>query len=729
MKVFVAPFTRRLVACSFCFSLVVRAGSFSSDFNSGLPPGANVFGNALVDSIGGVGDSGVLKLTTATGNQTGSFIIEDLDPGLRVWSFLATFKVRMGGGTATPADGFSFNFATDLPNTFFNEEGAGSGLTITFDAYDNGTGDTPEGPEIRIKSGGALIASRKLSSQLKTGTNFVDVSVAYTSSGTITLVYNGTTFFTNLFVFGPPGPGARFGFGARTGGAYQDHFIDDVNITTTTINRFYIKGNVIPSQPFNVSPDTAVQIVLNDFGNVSDTNSFSMLFNGAPASISVSKVGAVTTVFYDPPGGLLSNSLNQVSLTFADDSGQPPATLQYDFTITAATLWNLAPTSRIYLPVDTDASGGTTPLYRSVAYNSYSNQLYVVSRTSTTAGLTVNVLDASSGADLYQLNTTGISGGSIILLSVVAAEDGSIYAANMVNPYSAANPFKIYRWTNSASTTTPQVVFTGNPNSATTTRWGDTLTVRSSGIDTWLLTDSGNASVTAVIYPSDSELTNFIAYAMSHSYNGTTIGRSLQWLAADKTWCLKKKAAGPQPLITYHYESGNAVLQSSIAPFHAQVGPVGFDNSRNLAAGIFFTTNTLAGSAPDRLIVYDVSSLSNVFQLAQYNFPTTHQKNNNFIGQVVFGGDRIFAVDGNNGIICVPAIPPGIPRLEMRPTVGALTLSWTNTVPFVAQSTPTLSPPAWTNLTLPVTVVSNRNSISITDSIGGGNKFYRLQKP
>src|SRR5206468_5441402 len=94
--------------------------------------------------------------------------------------------------------------------------------------------------------------------------------------------------------------------------------------------------------------------------------------------------------------------------------------------------WSLAPQSRSYLPKDTD-SQGRTPLYRGIAYNGLSNQVYIISRSGQTAGLTINVLDAVTGADLYQLNTSGISGGTIILLAMGVADDGSLYAANMAD--------------------------------------------------------------------------------------------------------------------------------------------------------------------------------------------------------------------------------------------------------------------------------------------------------
>src|SRR3954451_22643633 len=111
-----------------------QAGSFTSDFNSGLPAGTAVFGNTVVSTNGGFTNSGCLKLTTAANNQNGGFVItDDLDAGQPVIAFTASFKALVGGGSA--ADGFSFNFASDLPFGTITEEGAGTGLTVEFDTF------------------------------------------------------------------------------------------------------------------------------------------------------------------------------------------------------------------------------------------------------------------------------------------------------------------------------------------------------------------------------------------------------------------------------------------------------------------------------------------------------------------------------------------------------------------------------------------------------------------
>src|SRR4051812_14589654 len=109
-----------------------QAGSFSSDFNSGLPAGTAIFGNSVVSTNGGFTNSGCVKLTSALNAQNGGFIItNDLDAGQAVVSFTAKFKMLIGGGTG--ADGASFNFAPDVPLGTIDEKGTGTtGLTVAF---------------------------------------------------------------------------------------------------------------------------------------------------------------------------------------------------------------------------------------------------------------------------------------------------------------------------------------------------------------------------------------------------------------------------------------------------------------------------------------------------------------------------------------------------------------------------------------------------------------------
>src|SRR5438876_12042919 len=130
-----------LIACSHLIS--ARAGVFTNNFNSDPSAAVSIIDMAKWVSSGGVGGSGYVSLTDAINSQQGAMIVGDLDGGAAVAGFRANFKLRMGGGSGNAADGFSFNFADDIPDANFGEEGTGTGLTIAFDIYDNGGGEAP----------------------------------------------------------------------------------------------------------------------------------------------------------------------------------------------------------------------------------------------------------------------------------------------------------------------------------------------------------------------------------------------------------------------------------------------------------------------------------------------------------------------------------------------------------------------------------------------------------
>lgn len=210
--------------------LTVLAGAqVCTAFNSGQPAGTKVFGDAKVDSSGGVGQSGVLKLTTSANNQLGSFLFPSPNGAIPVEAFSTSFKALMGRGTDPPADGFSFNFASDLPDAAFGEEGAGTGLTIAFDNFDNGNG---EAPAIDVILGGKIIGHAKA---FLTRSDFVDVAIALKPDGSLDVIYDGQLIYDN-FATGYVPKGGRFGFGARTGALTEDHFIDNLCLAVFPAN-------------------------------------------------------------------------------------------------------------------------------------------------------------------------------------------------------------------------------------------------------------------------------------------------------------------------------------------------------------------------------------------------------------------------------------------------------------------------------------------------------------
>ncbi len=192
---------------------------------------ASLFGSAYIDG-------GFLHLNDAAGSVAGSFILNELTPGVPITSFTANFKLRIGNASAEPADGFSFNFANDLPISASTpaaaENGGGTGFSFCVDNYRFAPypgGGTANTSGMKIRLGGIDIAGVQMPTWNTTA--LIPVSITLASDGALTVLVNGTNVFGNLILPIAPSLG-RFGLYGRTGGQFQTHWVDDLDIAVTT---------------------------------------------------------------------------------------------------------------------------------------------------------------------------------------------------------------------------------------------------------------------------------------------------------------------------------------------------------------------------------------------------------------------------------------------------------------------------------------------------------------
>ena len=211
---------------AFIAVITVKNPVWVADFNTKLPDNIAIYGDAYWDAM-----AGVLELNPGDFGRAGAFLTADLAPSRYVEGFTATFKARLSSNVSPPADGFSFNWATDLPNATYGvaEEGQGSGLSVAFDTFDNGFG---EAPAIDVFWKKALVAHRSVPIDfLVRGNVFFDVAIRVTPTGLLDLSYGCDSVFARLPIPGfAPQRGARFGMGSRTGGLWETHGIDDLAI-------------------------------------------------------------------------------------------------------------------------------------------------------------------------------------------------------------------------------------------------------------------------------------------------------------------------------------------------------------------------------------------------------------------------------------------------------------------------------------------------------------------
>src|SRR4051794_5579011 len=116
-------------------------------------------GSTLETGVSDQSTNGYLAITQTTPDiaahgMRATIVFGDFDNGLVVAGFTFSCDVRIGAGSATPADGFSINFARDTDPAIFTdsfgagpnnnpsngqEEGTTTGLAISFDAFQNGS--------------------------------------------------------------------------------------------------------------------------------------------------------------------------------------------------------------------------------------------------------------------------------------------------------------------------------------------------------------------------------------------------------------------------------------------------------------------------------------------------------------------------------------------------------------------------------------------------------------
>ncbi len=298
----------------------VLAGTFSADFNNGLPKNTLLFGDSRVDDKGGVDGSGVLKLTQATVGELGNFIIQPVDGKKAVRSFVATFKTYIGGGSG--ADGMAFHFAPDLPDAAFADP-SNHGLLVVFDTFKNGS---QIAPGIRVQS----YKGQKFEfsvPELRTD-HFVEVMIKLDPDGTVDVTYDNELVGTNLPTTLTETVG-RFAFGARTGSRTDNHFVDDLKIATQTSKRAFVEtfeptGN-------DVSPSVLGNIVIREEETKVKPDSVKVKLDGADVTPEVSAIGqGIILVHFEPAEIYEPGTKHHVSLQFRDD-GKPEAMNEFTY--------------------------------------------------------------------------------------------------------------------------------------------------------------------------------------------------------------------------------------------------------------------------------------------------------------------------------------------------------------------------------------------------------------
>jgi hypothetical protein len=371
----------------------------------------------------------------------------------------------------------------------------------------------------------------------------------------------------------------------------------------------------------------------------------------------------------------------------------------------ATPAWTISPGERPYIT--------TTSTERSLSYNSSSGNLLLTTRG---GGHRIIVMDPADGNELRIMDVTGITGGTFLLNQGAAAEDGAVYACNLVTPATATSEviFKIYRWNSDAAGVTPTVAWSGDPAGASggvsnsTQRWGDTMAVRGSGINTQIIVGTGAVSLgsPAVV------ITTGVAYAIFTTTDGVNFTPTFyssglesggnKGIAFGEGNTFYSKANGAAKKIrrnSFTLSPPSTTLLQDFTVAGNQLVPLAtqFSPTEKYLATIDINNTSSSNAGVSEIVkLYDISNPANIPNLLDQETLPVNNVNSNVVGSITLGGGRVYCCATNDGIqaynisVTPDVIPPTISASPADRAVyvrGQTTLevSVTGTPPFTYQ--------------------------------------------
>ena len=297
------------------------------------------------------------------------------------------------------------------------------------------------------------------------------------------------------------------------------------------------------------------------------------------------------------------------------------------------------------------------PHQRGLAYNHTTGHLLVVNKQVPE----IRIIDALTGADTGTIltnNAMAAGGNANFYLNMVGvADDGAIYACNMSSSQFPPE-LRVYRWANETAEQTLvfPVIGSGNfgdPSNGTGTdsskRWGDTLAVRGSGVNTEILLAS-RGTLVALLRPVDGSMTGFTSTPLNCPVPVGGLGFGLTFGAGNTFY---GKNAGE---VLYHlgYDLNTStvtnVVPADVSRFSVNVAPMGVNSNATLLAGI-----AVVGGA-DRLHLYDISDPINPpVLLDRKSYATTASSGS--VGAIAYSSNVVYALDADNGIMAMELVP------------------------------------------------------------------------
>jgi hypothetical protein len=357
-------------------ALTASGGTAQYDFNSDPTGLFTIYtfgggGGGYWRATGGVTNSGYLSITDAVNSQGASIIFNDFDSGAVVKDFVFSADVRIGGGTDSPADGFSINYAREGDplltrgdgqgyalspsgeggDTGLPEEGTRTGVAVCFDEWFSGDPDIigvtvrvdnqivynrsypllnldpgwPAGPShpnwfISLQTGPAASGGGILTPEFDL-TNHVWTSVkVQLTNGLLSVWFKEQQLLTNFVITNFYPSRARLVLGGRTGGSNGHHHVDNIEVTTYPANTPLLTSLSGYAGGFKAVITDSLTALVNPTTVRAELNSVYVPTTATKAGSDTTVRYAVLVPFFLPP-----NSTNSVYLEFQDFNGVPYA--------------------------------------------------------------------------------------------------------------------------------------------------------------------------------------------------------------------------------------------------------------------------------------------------------------------------------------------------------------------------------------------------------------------
>jgi hypothetical protein len=348
----------------------------------------------------------------------------------------------------------------------------------------------------------------------------------------------------------------------------------------------------------------------------------------------------------------------------------------------AAKSYTLSPAWEI-APMTPYEWASTNNHQRGLAFNPVTGDLITLSRYPAFAAAGY-VLNSTNGTLKSSLNVTGVKTDMNFPLNTVGvAADGVIYACNLAvnsktvpsDPMGNNGPFRIYRWTSADAT--PQLVYEGDPSNNDPindgARFGDAIAVRGSGATTEILLGNRYTNTFSLFRTTDG--VNFQpAVRIQAPDIGTGITQSgLAW-GTNNSFYVKCDSGDPaKRTAVQHFsydDTGAATLIKNHDTLKNLGGPIAYDSTKGLLA----IANVLVDTGiPSKLRLFKDTIAGMVQQdhpAYERLFSATY-KNGNATGVAVFGGNRLFALSSNNGIVAYDIVEKEVtPQIFWTETGG-----------------------------------------------------------